>query len=149
MVKGKRLAVITRKIGFTGGVFDMFHIGHLNLIKNAKERCDYLIVGVNTDELVMEYKNKKPVVPLMERIQIIEALKYVDKVVPVTTLDKEVIWKTLLPQFNILFIGSDWKGTERWTVTEKKMLEYGVQTIYLPHTDGTTSTILREKLIDL
>lgn len=136
-------------VGFTAGAFDMFHIGHLNLIKNAKMRCDYLIVGVNTDELIQEYKDKKPVIPLMERIQIIEALKYVDQVIPVTTLDKEIIWKTISPKYNILFIGDDWKGNERWKQTEEIMKKYSVSVEYLPHTEGTTSTLLREKLMKI
>lgn len=127
----------------------MFHIGHLNLIKNARRHCDYLIVGVNTDELIQEYKSKKPVIPLMERIQIIEALKYVDEVIPVTTLDKEIIWQTVSPKYEILFIGDDWRGNERWVKTEERMKKYGVSVIYLPHTNGTTSTLLREKLMEI
>lgn len=131
-------------IGFTAGAFDMFHVGHLNLIKNAKARCDYLIVGVNTDELITEYKHKKAVVPLDERLQIIEAIKYVDEVIPVDTLDKEKMWKR--KKFDVVFIGDDWKGSERWNETEQLMKKYGVEVVYLPYTTGTTSTLLREKL---
>lgn len=133
-------------IGFTAGAFDMFHIGHLNLIKNAKARCDYLIVGVNSDELIHEYKNKDAVVPLEERKQIIEALKYVDEVVSVDTLDKEEIWNK--KKFDLVFIGDDWKGSDRWNETEIKMKKHGVEVVYLPYTVGTTSTLLREKLKD-
>ncbi len=131
-------------IGFTAGAFDMFHVGHLNLIKNAKARCDYLIVGVNTDELISSYKNKKVVVPLEERVQIVEAIKYVDEVILVDTLDKEVIWDR--KKFDLLFIGDDWKGSERWNETETRMKEHSVEVVYLPYTTGTTSTLLREKL---
>ena len=112
-----------KTIGFTAGAFDMFHIGHLNLIKNAKERCDYLIVGVNTDALVASYKNKNVVVPLEERIQIVSALKYVDEVEVVDTLDKVEMWKR--KNFDVVFIGDDWKGTERWSTTELELDKLG------------------------
>lgn len=125
----------------------MFHIGHLNLIKNAKARCDYLIVGVNSDELIHQYKNKDAVVPLEERKQIVEALKYVDEVITVDTLDKEVVWNK--KKFDIVFIGDDWKGSERWIETERVMKQYGVEVVYLPYTKGTTSTLLREKITDM
>lgn len=134
-----------KKIGFTAGAFDMFHVGHLNLIKNAKARCDYLIVGVNTDTLVASYKNRNVIVPLEERIQIVEALKYVDEVEVVDTLDKVEMWKR--KKFDVVFIGDDWKGTARWNETEESLrIECDVNVIYLPYTKGTTSTILREKL---
>lgn len=133
-------------VGFTAGAFDMFHVGHLNLLKNAKARCDYLIVGVNTDELIASYKSKIAVVPLDERIQIVSAIKYVDEVIPVDTLDKEIMWNK--KKFDVVFIGDDWKGSERWNQTEKVMREHGVDVVYLPYTTGTTSTLLREKLIE-
>lgn len=133
-------------IGYTAGTFDMFHIGHLNLIKNARSRCDYLIVGVNTDELVQQYKGKKVVVPLEERMEIIRALRYVDEVMSVESLDKKEIW--LKKHYDLLFIGEDWKGNPRWEATEKEMKQYGVETIFLPYTKGTNSTLLREKLVE-
>ena len=133
-------------IGFTAGTFDMFHIGHLNLIKNAKSRCDYLIVGVNSDELVQEYKGKKVIVPLEERMEIIRALKYVDEVMRIDSLDKMISWKQ--KYYNLLFIGDDWKGNPRWEATKEEMKMIGVETIFLPHTEGTTSTLLREKLVE-
>lgn len=133
-------------IGFTAGTFDMFHIGHLNLLKNARCRCDYLIVGVNSDRLVEEYKGKKAVVPLGERMEIVRELRCVDEVIRVDSLDKEISWKQ--KHYNLLFIGDDWKGNPRWKQTEIQMAEYGVKVIYLPHTDGTTSTLLREKLVE-
>lgn len=132
-------------IGFTAGAFDMFHVGHLNLLKNAKARCDYLIVGVNTDELITAYKNKHAIVPLEERMQIVRAIKYVDEVISVDTLDKEVIWEKKM--FDIVFIGDDWKGSARWNETEQIMRKHNVEVVYLPYTIGTTSTLLRERLL--
>lgn len=134
-------------IGFTAGAFDMFHVGHLNLLKNAKARCDYLIVGVNTDELIAAYKNKHAIVPLEERMQIVRAIKYVDEVISIDTLDKEVIWEKKM--FDIVFIGDDWKGSARWNETEQTMKKHNVEVVYLPYTVGTTSTVLREKLMIL
>lgn len=133
-------------IGFTAGTFDMFHIGHLNLLKNAKSRCDYLIVGVNSDQLVEEYKKKKAVVPLEERMEIIRSIRYVDEVMRIDSLDKVLSWKK--KHYDLLFIGDDWKGNPRWMKTEEEMAKYGVRVIYLPHTEGTTSTLLREKLVE-
>lgn len=133
-------------IGFTAGTFDMFHIGHLNLIKNARARCDYLIVGVNTDRLVWEYKGKKAIVPLVERIEIVRSLRFVDEVMEIDSLDKKISWRQ--KHYNLLFIGDDWKGNPRWEKTVREMNEYGVKTIFLPHTEGTNSTLLREKLQD-
>ena len=133
-------------IGFTAGVFDMFHIGHLNLLKNAAARCDYLIVGVNSDELVESYKDKKTVVPLRERMEIIRQIKYVDEVVRIDSLDKEKSWKSL--HYHRIFIGDDWKGNPRWQKTERDMAKFGVKVIYLPHTGGTSSTLLRDRLGD-
>lgn len=131
-------------IGFTAGAFDMFHIGHLNLLRNAKARCDYLIVGVNSDSLVSSYKNTEVVIPLDERIEIIKSIRYADEVIALDTLDKEVVWRQ--KKFDVVFIGDDWKGSKRWNHTEKKMNKHGVRVEYLPYTRGTTSTILREKL---
>lgn len=133
-------------IGFTAGTFDMFHIGHLNLLKNAKSRCDYLIVGVNSDQLVEEYKKKKAVVPLEERMEIIRSIRYVDEVMRIDSLDKILSWKK--KHYDLLFIGDDWKGNPRWIKTEEEMAKYGVKVVYLPHTEGTTSTLLREKLVE-
>lgn len=133
-------------IGYTQGTYDMFHIGHLNLIRNAKKHCDYLIVGVNSDELVLSYKNKKTIVPIEERKAIIEELKSVDKVIICDTLDKIAIAKEM--KVNKIFIGDDWKGNPRWEKTKQEMAEIGVEVVFLPHTDGTSSTMLREKLSD-
>lgn len=130
------------RVGYTSGVFDMFHIGHLNILKNAKERCDVLIVGVSTDELVQSYKHKLPVIPFEQRLQIVEAIRYVDRVVPQLTLDKEAAWREL--KFDAIFHGDDWKGSALYTATEEKMALLGVDVVYLPHTQGISSTILGE-----
>lgn len=131
-------------IGYTQGTYDMFHIGHLNLIKNAKRRCDYLIVGVNTDELVESYKNKRPIIPLEERVEIVRAIKYVDEVIITNTLDKKVIWDKI--RFDEIYIGDDWKGNARWEQTGKELAELGAKLVFLPYTKDTSSTMLREKL---
>lgn len=131
-------------IGYTTGVFDMFHIGHLNILRRAKEQCDFLIVGVSTDELVQHDKNKTPIIPFEERCQIVEAIKYVDKVVPQKDKNKRGAWENL--HFNKMFVGSDWQGTPQWTQFEKDFAPIGVEIVYLSHTDGISSTLLREKI---
>ena len=133
-------------IGYTQGTYDMFHIGHINLLKHAKEKCDYLIVGVNSDKLVKQYKNKSAVIPFDERIEIVSSIKYVDKVVPCDTLDKTEAFKR--NKFDILFIGDDWKGNARWAQTEKDLAQLGARLEYLPYTKNTSSTMLREKLAE-
>ena len=127
-------------IGYTTGVYDMFHIGHLNVLRNAKKQCDYLIVGVSTDELVQKEKNKTPVIPFEERKAIVEAIKYVDKVVPQIDTNKFGAWQKY--HFDKMFVGSDWQGTETWKKFEQQFKPYGVEIIYLPHTDGISSTEL-------
>ncbi|MBD1432233.1 adenylyltransferase/cytidyltransferase family protein [Sphingobacterium sp. DN00404] len=134
---------MSKIIGYTTGVFDLFHIGHLNILKKAKEHCDYLVVGVTIDELV-EYKNVKAVIPYDERKGIVESIKYVDQVVPQTNMDKMEAWKEL--RFNRMFVGSDWKGTDKWDRYEKEFAKVGVEIIYFPYTKGTSSTRLREVL---
>ena len=131
-------------IGYTTGVFDLFHVGHLNILRKARENCDYLIVGVSTDELVKEYKNKTPIIPFDERVAIVSAIKYVDRVVPQKTRDKFKAWETY--QFDRMFVGDDWKGSELFLAVEKKLKEQGVDVIYFPYTTGTSSTILRETI---
>lgn len=130
------------KVGYTTGVFDMFHIGHLNILKKSKELCDYLIVGVSTDELVETYKNKKPIIPFDERIEIVKSIKYVDKVVSQTTMDKMDAWKEL--KFDVLFHGSDWKNSDLYNNIIKKFDDVGVEVVFLPHTAGISSTMLSE-----
>ena len=133
------------KIGYTSGVYDMFHIGHLNILKRAKEQCDFLIVGVTTDELAT-YKNKIPIIPYNERKAIVEAIKYVDKVVPQENMNKLEACKKY--NVNAIFVGDDWKGTEKWNKIEKDLATIGAEVVYFPYTKGTSSTILREKLLN-
>lgn len=131
------------KIGYTQGTFDMFHIGHLNLIKNASNECEKLIVGVNSDQLVWQYKEKHPVINENERAEIIKALRYVDEVVICDTLKKTEMWNKV--HFDAIFIGDDWKGNARWAQTEKDLAPLGADVVYLKHTDGISSTLLRTK----
>lgn len=132
------------KIGYTTGVFDLFHVGHLNILKNAKEYCEYLIVGVSTDENVKSYKDKIPLIPYEERKAIIESIRYVDKVVPQVNMDKLEAWNKL--KYDVLFHGDDWKGSKMYYEIENKLKENGVDFIYFPYTKGTSSTILSEIL---
>ncbi len=124
----------------------MFHIGHLNILQRAKEACDYLIVGVSTDELVAFEKGHIPVIPFDDRVRIVEAIRYVDRVVPQTDKNKYKAWEKY--RFDKMFVGSDWKGTEAWNRYEEQFRNTGVQFVYLPHTDGISSTILRSELED-
>ena len=133
-------------LGYTSGVYDLFHIGHLNILKNAKALCDKLIVGVSVDELV-SYKNKKPVIPFEERIEIVRSIKYVDVAIPQENIDKFKTWEKI--KFNILFVVDDWYKTDSWQKFEKKFKTVGVRIIYLPHTKGTSSTLINETLIKL
>lgn len=133
-------------VGYTTGVFDMFHIGHLNILKRAKEHCDILIVGVTTDELCQSYKNKLPIIPYEERKAIIEAIKYVDKVVPQLNRDKFSAWEE--HKFDVMFVGDDWKGSVLFSEVERKLNNVGCKVEYLPYTQGTNSTILREKVLN-
>lgn len=131
-------------VGYTTGVFDMFHIGHLNILKRAKEHCDYLIVGVSTDELCENYKKKRPIVPFEERKAIVEAIRYVDQVVPQVDRDKYHAWEK--HRFDVMFVGDDWKNSPLFNELEEKFKAVGVSIEYFPYTKGTSSTILREKL---
>ena len=131
------------KIGYTTGVFDMFHIGHLNILKRAKEQCEFLIVGVSTDEVVQSYKHKVPIIPFQQRCAIVEAIKYVDMVVPQTTMDKMVAYEKY--KFNALFHGSDWKNSDMYNKIIAEMAQVGVEVVFLPHTEGISSTIISKK----
>lgn len=133
------------KLGYATGVFDLFHVGHLRLLEKARLSCDYLIVGVTTDDLVFELKEKYPIIPFEERVEIIRALRCVDRVVPEMNLDKLSAWESL--NFDITFKGSDWMGTSKWIALEEKFNALGVEVVYFPYTEHTSSTKLRE-LID-
>jgi len=132
-------------IGYTTGVFDLFHIGHLNILKRAKEQCDVLIVGVTTDEVTMEMKGKKPIIPFEERFEIVNSIKYVNSVVAKSTVDNIESWEEL--RFDVYFKGDDWKGTDKGRMLEKDFGIFGVEIKYFPYTKGTSSTKLRKVLM--
>ena len=132
------------KIGYTTGVFDMFHIGHLNILRQAKEQCDYLIVGVSTDELVQKTKHKTPIIPFEDRCSIVEAIKYVDQVVP--QYDKDKLAAQDRYSYDVMFVGDDWKGKELFVKAERELKKRGVDVVYFPYTKKISSTILREKI---
>lgn len=131
------------KIGYTQGVFDMFHVGHLNLLNNARAQCDQLIVGVNSDALVESYKNKIPVVRQEYRKLIVENIKAVEKAYIVDTLEKVKILEKI--PFDVIFVGDDWKGNPRWSETCRKLNALGVEVVFLPYTQNVSSTLLRTK----
>lgn len=134
-------------IGYTCGVFDLFHVGHLNLLERCKEMCDVLIVGVCDDEYVTKIKNKNPIYTQEERVRILNALKVVDKAELVNieeTDDKMLVLKKF--KFDVLFSGDDWKGSERYLKTEKQFSQYGASIEYLPYTQGISTTEIKEKI---
>ncbi len=130
--------------GYTTGVFDLFHVGHLNILRSAKSACDFLIVGVTTDELSEKEKGNKPVIPFAERVEIVSSIKYVDRVVSQMNYDKFEAWQML--HFNKMFVGDDWKGTEKWEKMEAQFKELGVEIMYFPYTTHTSSTKIRRIL---
>ena len=134
------------KVGYTTGVFDMFHIGHLNILRKAREMCEYLIVGVTTDELCFLRKNKYPIINQQDRIEIVRAIRYVDKVVNQESMDKLSAVKEY--GCDVVFVGSDWKGTEAWKEYEKQFANFDCDVVYLDYTKGISSTILKEKLLN-
>lgn len=133
-------------IGYTSGVYDLFHIGHLNMLRNAKSLCDKLIVGVTTDELVA-YKNKKAVIPFSERMEIVRSIDYVDAVVAQENMDKFELWGKL--KYDVMFVGDDWFQTDKWKDLDRQFNEVGVKIVYFPYTKGTSSTLINEVLMQL
>ena len=131
-------------IGYTQGTFDTLHFGHIRLLKNAKKMCDYLIVGVNSDDLVREYKQTETILKEDERKEIVSSIKYVDEASIVFSLNKVTQWNNF--HFDFIFIGDDWKGNERWKNTEEEMKKLGVDVIYLPHTEGISTTLIKSKM---
>ncbi|MDQ0217482.1 glycerol-3-phosphate cytidylyltransferase [Peribacillus cavernae] len=132
------------KVGYTTGVFDLFHVGHLNILKKAKEQCEFLIVGVSTDDLVMAYKNKPPIISHMDRTAIVKGIKYVDQVIPQTNRNKILAWERL--NFDVMFVGDDWKGNALFMEVEIKFNKIGVDIVYFPYTQDISSTIVKEKI---
>lgn len=133
-------------VGYTTGVFDLFHIGHLNLLQNASAMCDRLIVGVTTDELLLEYKHKHSVIPFAERCQIVRNIKCVDVVIAQSSMDKFESWKKL--RFDMIFVGDDWYQTNKWEAIQHQFEEVGVRVVYFPYTQGTSSTLINQILED-
>ncbi len=133
-------------IGYTTGVFDLFHVGHLNMLKKSKSMCDKLIVGVSTDDLVL-YKNKKPVIPFKERLEIVQSIEYVDATVPQESMNKIEAWSKL--KFDIMFVGDDWYSTDKWKKIEIELNKRAVRIIYFPYTKNTSSTLINKTLLDL
>lgn len=133
-----------KNIGYTTGVFDMFHVGHLNILKEAKDNCDHLVVGVSVDELVASYKNKTPIVPYSDRAKIIESIKYVDEVIPVTTRDKIAQFENI--KYNILFVGDDWKDSDIFNSLEKYLHKFDCSIKYIPYTQKVSSSKFRSLL---
>ena len=133
-------------MGYTTGVYDLFHVGHVNMLRNAASLCDRLIVGVTTDDLVL-YKNKRSVIPFDERIEIVRACRYVDLAVPQRDMDKLDAWKRY--KFHKMFVGDDWYGTDKWNGFEDELSVNGVEIVYFPYTNTTSSTLINETLIKL
>lgn len=131
-------------VGYTTGVFDMFHVGHLRILEQARGRCDRLIVGVTTDELSLSVKGKPPIIDFQERVDIVGALRCVDLAIPQTTMDKFSAWDQL--RFDRMFVGDDWQGTDKWNVLERDFASRGVEIIYFAYTRHTSSTMLRSAL---
>lgn len=132
------------RIGYAPGAFDLFHIGHLNLLRRAKDHCDYLIAGVVSDDVLIRQKGVTPVIPLAERIEIVRSVRFVDAAFPAMTNDKVEIWKDL--RFNVLFKGDDWRGTEKGNQLERDFAALGVEVAYFPYTLATSSSALRRTL---
>lgn len=133
-----------RRIGYVPGVFDLFHIGHLNILRRARAQCDHLIAGVVIDSAVEKMKGYRPIVPFEERLEIVQAISYVDAAVTDTSRDKRVVWAE--HRFDIIFKGDDWQDTEKGRLLEAEMAEVGASVVYLPYTQHTSSTMLRDVL---
>ena len=131
------------KIGYTTGVFDLFHVGHLTLLKNAKALCDHLIVGVTTDDLV-SYKGKSAVISYADRASVVEGIRYVDQVIPQRELDKVIAWKKL--KYDVLFVGDDWYDSPVWQSYERELSEFNVEVVYFPYSESVSSTKINEVL---
>ena len=134
-------------VGYTAGVFDLFHMGHLNLLRQARERCDFLIAAVTSDELARELRGTAPVLPLIERMAIVQSVRHVDHVVPQMTADKTVAWETL--QFDVLFAGSNVQGSPEWQKVERDMGAIGVHVVYVAATHRRDGSLLERGLGDL
>ncbi|PPB49584.1 cytidyltransferase [Arthrobacter pityocampae] len=135
---------MTIRIGYAAGAFDLFHVGHLNLLRHARNHCDFLIAGVVSDELLERNKGRRPVIPLIERIEIVQSVRFVDRAVAETAPTKLDMWTQL--GFNVFFKGDDWKGTPQGLLLEEAFARVGVDVVYFPYTVHTSSTFLRRTL---
>ena len=135
------------KIGYTTGVFDLFHIGHLRIIQRAKERCQHLIVGVSTDEIVESYKKSKPIIPFEERFEIIGALNCVDQVVAQDNFDKIHAWEKY--KFDVHFHGNDWENSKEYNKIQKEFKKRGVDNVFFPYTKGTSTSALKKHIYEV
>lgn len=135
------------RIGYAPGAYDLFHIGHLNLLRQAKEHCDFLIAGVVADDVLTKHKGVTPTIPLKERLEIVRNVRFVDAAVPALTNDKVEIWNEL--HFNVLFKGDDWQGTEKGVKLERDFAVLGVEVVYFKYSAATSSSALRRKLQDI
>lgn len=133
-------------IGYTSGVFDILHVGHINILRNARSMCDRLVVGVTTDELLRTYKKREAVIPFEERIELVRSVRYVDVAVPQSDMDKLTMCKKV--KASVMFVGDDWYKTERWDEYEKTFAAENIKIIYFPYTPNVSSTILRDKIAD-
>jgi glycerol-3-phosphate cytidylyltransferase len=132
------------RTGYAPGAFDLFHVGHLNLLRHAKSRCDFLIAGVVSDEVLRTQKGVTPVIPLAERLEIVRNIRFVDDAVAAVVPDKLDIWREL--RFDVFFKGDDWRGTEKGERLEREFAAVGVEVVYFPYTLSTSSTALRRAL---
>ena len=131
-------------LGYTTGVYDLFHIGHLNLLRNARAMCDRLVVGVTTDALLLDHKHKRAVIPFVERCEILRGLECVDVVVGQEDMDKFGAWERL--KFDLMFVGDDWYTSPNWEAYQEQFAEVGVRIVYFPYTKGTSSTLINQVL---
>lgn len=135
---------MTQRIGYAAGAYDLFHVGHLNILRRAKEQCDYLIAGVVSDEMLELTKNLRPTIPLAERLEIVQSIRFVDEAVAETVPDKLETWRKV--GFTTFFKGDDWRGTEKGERLEREFAAVGVEVVYFPYTTNTSSTVLRHAL---
>ncbi|RCG26309.1 cytidyltransferase [Streptomyces diacarni] len=135
---------MTHTVGYAPGAYDLFHVGHLNLLRHARARCDYLVAGVVSDEMAEHAKGRPPVIPLVERLQIVRSIRFVDAAFVETVPDKLVTWQQV--RFDVLFKGDDWRGTPKGDRLEADFRTVGVEIVYFPYTMHTSSTQLRRAL---
>ena len=135
------------KVGYAPGVYDLFHVGHLNILRRARGLCDELVAGVVSDEMALRAKGRRPVISVEERLEIVRGIRYVDRAVVETVPDKLDIWREV--RFDVIFKGDDWRGTEKGDRLERDFASVGVEVVYFPYTGHTSSTMLRAALEEL